>query len=485
MSQRCPARRARAATAAAVLAVLLSPGSIVSAQTTSAPAAQPAPQTAPADKDDAALYRIFLRDGGMLASYGEFAQVGDTVVASIPVGGSDAAPTLHVLTIAAADVDWERTNAYVDAIRARRYAATRGEADFSAMSWQVAEMLNRVGGLPDAAQRLALAEAARQRLIEWPQQHYGYRAADTSQMVTWLDQVVSELRIAAGQTRFDLAFVATAPSAAPAVPLLPPPNLRERVEFGLIAARRTADPAGRASLLRAVLESLEPAGLDVAWVAAVRARASAELAAEARADRLYAALTDRVLARADVLARQADVRGIESLVRGVLLDDEKLGRSRPEQITALLTTLDQRVDAARRLRLARDAWLLRSAVLRAYWSDVRQGLDRLLGIRSWLEDVRQLAGPAPKSLQRLGEIAAAAQRELGSVRPPAEVSAAHATLQSASALAGRAGVMRTEALRAGSMDVAWQASSAAAGALMLLDQAVAELRRITRAPVPR
>jgi hypothetical protein len=34
------------------------------------------------------------------------------------------------------------------------------------------------------------------------------------------------------------------------------------------------------------------------------------------------------------------------------------------------------------------------------------------------------------------------------------------------------------------METAWQASSAAAGALMMLDQATLELRRITRAPKP-
>jgi hypothetical protein len=44
--------------------------------------------------------------------------------------------------------------------------------------------------------------------------------------------------------------------------------------------------------------------------------------------------------------------------------------------------------------------------------------------------------------------------------------------------------MRLDALRSGSMDDAWQASSAAAGALMLLDQAVLELRRVTREPKP-
>jgi hypothetical protein len=36
---------------------------------------------------DASLYRIFLRDGSTIVSYGEFARVSDRVVVSLPVGG--------------------------------------------------------------------------------------------------------------------------------------------------------------------------------------------------------------------------------------------------------------------------------------------------------------------------------------------------------------------------------------------------------------
>ena len=110
--------RAARLVAAGLMALLLSRSSARGQMPAPLPA--PAAVPAPAEKEDAGLYRIFLRDGGMLVSYGEFAQVADKVIASIPVGGSDAAPALHVLTIAAADVDWERTNAYVEAIRARR-----------------------------------------------------------------------------------------------------------------------------------------------------------------------------------------------------------------------------------------------------------------------------------------------------------------------------------------------------------------------------
>jgi hypothetical protein len=87
-------------------------------------------------------------------------------------------------------------------------------------------------------------------------------------------------------------------------------------------------------------------------------------------------------------------------------------------------------------------------------------------------------------LKRLSELVTLAQRDLSRVQPPPEVAAAHSTLVAASGMAVRAASTRLDAVRTGNMDTAWQASSAAAGALMMLDQATLELRRITRAPQP-
>ena len=443
----------------------------------------PAAATAAAD---AVLYRIFLRDGSVIVSYGEFAHVADQIVVSIPVGGSDTNPVLHPLSIPQGDVEWERTNAYMHAARARRYADTRGEFDFAQLTREVSDTLYQVGTTNDAAKRLALAEDARKRLVEWAPQHFNYRATELAQMTTWLDQVVSELRVAAGQSSFDLALVATPMMAPrPTVELLPEPTVRERVESALAAARRTPDPSQRISLLEAVLGSLPPAdAADEAWAGAIRARATGELAAEKTADRAYADLAGKALARAAALQQKADVRALESIMSWVQTEDKKLNRARPAMIAGILATLDVRLDAARRLRLAQDAWELRSAVLRAYWRDVRQGLDRLLGLREWLIDIRQLAGPAPGSVRRLGEYATQAQRELSAVKSPPEVAAQHSSLVAAAAMAGRAATARGDAVRSARMDIAWQASSAAAGALLMIDQAVTELRLATRAPQP-
>jgi hypothetical protein len=401
----------------------------------------------------------------------------------VPIGGTESSPVLHLVTIDEKAVDWERTQAYVDAARARRYAETRGEEDFASLTRAVADALYQAGTLDDPAKRLALAERARRELAEWPRQHYGYRAGDLGEMSAWLDQVVSELRVAAGQSSFDLTFVAPPPSP-PSVQLLPAPDLRERTELGLVAARKTTDAAARVSLLRAVLDTLQPGAPEGTWMADVRARASRELAAELKIDGAYADLRARALKRAEPMAARANVRGLEALVKAVIDEDRRLQNARPAEVAGLLAALDARIDAARRLRLARDAWELRRHALLRYWTDIREGLDRLLGLRQWLTDVRQLAGPSPGALRRTAYEARYAGHQIGRVKPPPEVAGAHSTLTAASAMAARAADTRLGALRSGSMDEAWAASSAAAGSLMMLDQAVAELQRLTREPLP-
>ena len=304
-------------------------------------------------------------------------------------------------------------------------------------------------------------------------------------MTTWLDQVVSELRVAAGLSRFDLTLVARTPAAAPVVQLLPPPGFRERVELGLVAARKTRDPAAQVSLLRAVLDSLQGTAPDGSWMAQIHAEAASELAAELKIDRAYAALTRRIASRASTLADRADVRSLESLVHTVAEEDRRLRQARPAEVAGLLALLDARIDAARRLRLARDAWQLRTQLVRTYWGEIRQGLDRLLGLRLWLTDVRQLAGPSPGALRRVAYDAESAGHELAKVKAPAEVANVHSTLAAACGMAVRAAKTRLEALRSGRMETAWEASSAAAGALMMVDEALQELKRITREPAPR
>jgi len=436
---------------------------------------------APEVAAEAVLYRIFLRDGSTLLSYGDFARVGDRVVLSVPIGTGEQ-PALQLMSIAESSVDWQLTDRYSDAARAKHYASTRGEDDFNLLSGEVARALNEVALTNDPAKRVALADQARQQLAEWPATHYGYRAHDVAQLSMLLEEVVSELRVAAGQSRFDLKLVA--PTVAPPTQeVLPPPSLRESIELAFTAARVSAEPAERVSLLESIARTLASAGeADGRWAAEARARATAELLTEQQVDRAYAELTARTLARVAERAKRADVRAIDSVVQTVLSADAKLGRARPNEIAALLVAVDAQKSAAQRLRLARDAWALRAGAVRAYRRQLSAPLDRLTRLRRWLEDVRQLAGPTPKAVAQLEERAAIAGRELALMKPPPELEPVHRLLSAASGMATRAAAARRKAVLSGDMPAAWEASSAAAGALMMIERAGEDLKRLIERP---
>ena len=67
--------------------------------------------------------------------------------------------------------------------------------------------------------------------------------------------------------------------------------------------------------------------------------------------------------------------------------------------------------------------------------------------------------------------------------PPSDLAAVHALMVSAAQLAAQAVAVRRDAVTSGAMDRAWQASSAAAGALMLLDRARKDLASALVPPV--
>lgn len=440
---------------------------------------------AQAQEAQAVLYRIFLADGSTLVSYGDFARVADRVVFSMPVewSRSTGSPTLRLVDIPANAVDWAATDRYAASARAEHYAATRGEADFTRLREQVAWALNEIALSKDPARRLQLAEAARRSLTEWSRDSLGYRASEVAELASLLDEVVSEMRAAAGIDRFEFNLVAST-EPPPPVPMLPRPNLRESIEHILAAARLTREPAGRIDLLRTAMSLLDGSEvtLPASWVVRTRVLTIGELSAELRVDGVYAALTSSTLKTADALARRANVRGLEDLIAKTLERDDDLGRRRPDVMSGLLGALDAKIEAARRLRLARDGWVLRRPAYQQYRRAMDRPLSLLDGTRSALEDVRRLAGPSARVLSRTDRQLDQASAALSRVTPPQELEPVHALLKSVVLLAKSACRVRRQALESGEMATAWDASSAAAGALSVLARATGDLQRLLRPP---
>jgi hypothetical protein len=439
-----------------------------------------------ADGGGATLYRIFLNAGGSLVSYGEFVRLDDRVVFSLPLGAAPEEPELHLVTIPADEVNWPNTEQYAHSARYDQYVATRAEADFSTMSAAVARALNEIALAPDPARRLQLATEARGVLEAWPRTHLGYRAADIRQIVNLLDEIVAELRVAAGMAQFDLNLVAFS-DPPPRMPLADPPTLRDSILQALRAARLTPSPAERLSLLQAAVAIVDRSGdrLPAPWARATRRVASEALAEETRVEQQYAEWSKTVLARATERAAAADVRAVEEIVRDVDRADARLGRRRPEVVRSTRLAVEGRLDAARRLRLARDQWTLRRAAFQRYAGIANDPVDLLVDAGPWLDDIKALAGPDRDALSTLQRGVARALRQMSAAKVPSGLEGVHANLTSALRFADTAARMRTRAVVSGDLSAAWDASSAAAAAMMLVGQVRDDLERALKIPEVR
>jgi hypothetical protein len=437
---------------------------------------------------DSPLFRVFLKDGTTLVSYGELARVGDRVVFSMPTSTSLDNPQLQLVDISSDRVDWLRTTNYAESARAARYLETRAESDYTRLANEVAQALNEVTLTTDPIRRLAIVERARRQLSEWPRSHYNYKKTDVLQMLGMLDEVIADLQARSGARQFDLRLVATVDAPPLVEPLLPPPTAQQTIEQTLAAASIAGSPAERESLLAVAVASIDRDApqLPQAWAAETRATASASIAREIEVDRVYRRLETRTLRLADQRARAADVRGVQRLVADVKASDEAIGRYRPDAVNAILASVEERLDAARRLQLERDRWAIRLPELRAYRDAMADSLQKLSRLRAPLEDIKALTGSGPDALGAILKNASDILRVSGTVHPPEEMLELHSLVLSATQLAQTAATLRREAALTGSMARAWDASSAAAGALMLSERVRTDIQTAFRLPqLPR
>ena len=438
---------------------------------------------ASAAADDPMFLRVFLADGTSLVSYGEPARVGDRVVFSMPTS-AEPNPPLHLVNLPIAHVDWDRTSRYTTTAQSQHYIRTQADADYAALSNDVAATLSDVARTTDPKARLAIVERARTTLGEWPQNHYGFRQAEVRQMLGLLDEAIADLQAATGRGRFSLTLTAFADPPPANEPLLPPPTPKEAIEQVLAAARVADSAAERTSLLTSAVAAIdrEKDHLPADWVVATRADTQAAVRAELRVDNSYRWLTTRTMAAATYRARTADVRGLERLLRAISQRDQALGAKRPDAVASLVAAVEEKLDAARQLQLARDRFTIRAPVLLEYRAAIRTPMDLFAQLVPALEAVRALSGSTPASLATIQQNVARILALAAAIVPPEEVAAAHALLVSAAQLAGNAAQIRREATVASDMARAWDASSAAAGALMLGAKARTDIRTLLRPP---
>jgi hypothetical protein len=422
--------------------------------------------------DAASIFRVFLTNGEALPSFGESAVVGDRVIFSIVIGDGGAKTSLQLVSLPVSNVDVTRTARYAESMRAARYAATHGEADYADMTAEVERSVAQLTKIDDPKRRLALAEEARRRLLSWSQEHYSYRADDVQKLAGMFDEVIAELRAAAGESRFTFDLVAG--SAAPRFePLLPQPTLRESVTMALAAARAADLGAERQAILRAAVNATDgtPGAEDLSTTVNTR------LALEQSADGAYATLAAALLARADAALRKADVDALADARRQAVERDKELGSLRPNELSSLIANLDAKLEAAKAYRLALDHYAYARRGRLDYERRVRPAMSGFDGLRPMLEAIRDMRGAPFERLTLAYEKLKAYAADLARVTPPGDLADVHATLSSSVHMAVEACERRRRAVIVESLADARDASSAAAGAVLLADQARANLVR--------
>jgi hypothetical protein len=416
--------------------------------------------------DASSTFRVFLTDGRAIPSYGESAVLGDRIIFTLVVAGSAGPAELQLMSLPLPSVDLARTQRYASSVRAGHYAATRGEADYAAMTAEVQRALDQILAVEDPKRRLALAEEAKRRLLSWSAEHYYYRASDIRELAGLFDQVIAELRAAAGESQFALDLRAGLAAPVPE-PLLPVPGVRDSVALARAAAAAADVVEERVAALRAASSVLS----RESGVEDLKSEVDKELGVEMAAEAAYRAMSADVLAKAEVAVRKADVEAVQTLLASLAERDRALGGRRPAQVAMIAAALNAKLEAARIHRLALEHYTLVRRSLLEYERQARPVMSGIDGLGPILTFVRDGKFTAYERLVRAGSRVGTLAADLAALTPPPDLADVHATLVSALHMASEAVSRRRMAATTLSAEIDQQASTAAAGALLLTSHA--------------
>jgi hypothetical protein len=106
-----------------------------------------------------------------------------------------------------------------------------------------------------------------------------------------------------------------------------------------------------------------------------------------------------------------------------------------------------------------------------YREEVADVFAALPPVRRTLRSLDQLIPMLPEEVQQAQTVLTRVSARVDDLRAPRELDETHLLLQRGLALALRATTARLEAMQRGDHDAEWNAASAAAGALLMLDRA--------------
>lgn len=417
------------------------------------------------------VFRIFLQDGRVLFSYGEPAQVEGDLVFVVTLGEKGGVGTQDLITVPVAKVDMARTLEYASALRSAKYGATRGEKEYQEFTADIARAMAALEASDDKDRRIGIAQVARSRMMSWSETHFGYRAEDLRQLASLLGEVIVELQAANGISQFSLDFVANV-APIPAVPLLAAPSAAETVVMALTAASVTDVGVERIALLKSA--SVVVASLPDA-TNSLRADVAKALADEMAVETAYRSLFRNAITRADVAVRQGRPATVRRLIQSVQAADERLGRRRANETAATLRRLRSEFElaieqAAATARFNRMKPQLEAYALRA--RAVMDGWGSHVSVLTAIKDGRSTSpGRVDSAVRRFGEL----DRALSALRPPEQLLDVHGVFRSAVLMARQALLIGQRLNVARNTELAQNASSAVAGAELLLARGLGDL----------
>jgi hypothetical protein len=448
--------------------VVVAVGALASAVLTSAQSRSP---QVPKSGSSLEVFRIFLNNGTVLNSHGQCATLPDELVCLVKLGGGDVAESHDVLTVPRVQVDEAKTTDYARALRTAAYGATRGDREYADLTADMARALGELESSTDRDRRLGIAQLARNRLATWSAEHYGFKAEETRQLVTLLDEVIAELRVAAGETKFSLDMVANL-APVPTTPLLPAPSVPQSLDAALAAAAVTPVAAERLAVLRSAQRvALATPGLDPT----LKARVARTLQTEELIERQYRALMQDAIARADVAVSRGRASVLQRLIQEVAEADQKLGARRAREMAAFGRRLDIELRLAKEQQAAFARWEEIKDQLFAYELRLRPLFDDWVTQRVVLREVRSGVTARASALDAAARRFSAIDATLGRMRPLPEVREVHALLRSAVQMTRQGLVLGQRLSVASNPDIARNASSAISGGELLLSQARAQL----------
>ena len=427
------------------------------------------PAVAAQVEEPGSVYRVFLVSGEALPSYGEPAPVDDRVIFTLIAGEQGGLPTLQLVSLPVGQVDLTRTTRYTEAMRAARYAATRGEAEYEAISTEVARVLDQLTTVVDRRRRLELALEARRRLLNWSREHFSYRAEDIQELAELFDDVINQMRVAIGEPALSFDLVSMPASGREL--LLPKPGAQEATQLALAAA----DAADLVEDRLAILKAAASTAGAIADLVKIR------LDAELRVNATYAALSEQLLARAGRYRRDGNASGIAALQRDLERQDRRLGRLRPVLVRALAQQLDEMRASATAFRLALATFDRQRDAVQQYARGMRVLLGRWQELRTVLSGIRESRDVGQLDARRGGVEVLRLQSDAARLKPPDSVAHVHATLMSALAIAAEACSRRAAAPEIQAA-TAREAAAAAGGALLLAEQSARDLAQALRRP---